>query len=295
VKLETSPAECGLPEEGDIPSERCKELCGSFEASSCRTMKRSEEGVLVFCHAAHPCLGRAPACVARQGRRARRRVGKDPIGAYLAKAERLEADSVHAFDELARDLERFGAPSRLVARCRVARDDEARHASAMRTLSDVWRRKSGGVDASPAHDERRHHGKAGARRRGFESLLRLALHNEREGVVGESWAALIARHQAEHASDVSVRRTMKTIATEETRHAAVSFAISAWARTVLDARGRASLDRARDGAVRKLFAATEPFDGDDDDKTLGWPTPARRSEMLNALGALWCAAQAQAV
>ncbi len=261
--LVESLAACGLPTEGDLPAARCKELCGSFQARGCNVFKTREGKDAVFCAAANPCLGRLP-------RRARpaRNADPDTTASFLRRAARLELLSVDAFHELRASLALHGAPPALRVACAVAAKDEARHALTMRQQLAAR-----GLRPPPRRPV------AGAV---FRSLEGLALHNEREGVVGEAWGALIAAYQARHAEDAGLRAKMQVIADEELAHAALSMAISAWAHARLDARGRRRLARARERATQRIAARPERL-AEDARTELGLPPPHLRAELAASL------------
>jgi hypothetical protein len=260
--------------------EKCKELCAGFDTRSCHIYKNREGKPGVYCDAAHPCLGRPTSegavgylgATPLAGRSpASLPSGADEVVEHLLLARLMEAQSVDAFRELEKDLVRFGAPASLRRACRRAAVEEARHARAMTRL---LRRRGA---ATPRLRR--------ANTPGFSTLRALALHNEREGVVGETWGALVAAHQAQHAVDHDLRDAMQTIAREETSHAALSFRIAAWARTRLPARDVRTLDRARRQAYTKLrrtlghrpAAAADP---------LGWPSVPASAVMIDALAPL---------
>lgn len=272
VEVLSSLGSCSLPEEGTVPLERCAALCGNFETRSCRMYTRSKDKkVGVFCDAAKPCLGRRPA---RRLRTSATRGGGGPIAAYLRYAAKMEHASVEAFHELERQLTSHGAPAHLRSACRRASADEARHATAMSALLRAR-------DAKPAALR----SKEG---RGFSSLVALAIHNETQGVVGETWGAFLARHQAEHASDPSVQRAMRAIWKEELEHAALSLRISTWVKSKLGPADRAKVVRARARALDRLEhrAKTMRFPGEDAQHTLGWPSPEEHVAIVSAIAEL---------
>ncbi len=67
------------------------------------------------------------------------------------------------------------------------------------------------------------------RRPALRSLEALAVENAVEGCVRETMGALFAMHQAASAADPHVRATMVSIAPDETRHAALGWAVAEWA------------------------------------------------------------------
>ena len=150
-----------------------------------------------------------------------------------------EAASVYAFAALARELARLGAPAHLLARIRAAAADEVRHADAVaRLVAD-----RGGACRRPA-------------RQPFaeRSAREIAVENAVEGCVRETWAALLAAHQARHAADPQVRATMRAIADDEARHAELAWAIDAWLQAALDDDARAEVEAARRTAAAALLA-----------------------------------------
>jgi hypothetical protein len=93
------------------------------------------------------------------------------------------------------------------------------------------------------------------------SLLEVARENAAEGCVRETFGALVATWQARTAADPLVRATMAGIAVDESRHAALSWAIDGWARSRLGAAGGRELDEARAEARMELRAtAGAPVD-----------------------------------
>lgn len=285
AKLLSSLSECGLELEKEIDDKRCPEFCGDFQVSGCSVSERDGEN-RVYCHAAHPCLGRMPSRRLRATAQARRQADVD-VDAYLAHAARMEAVSVDAFVELGASMERFGAPAAIGAACARAASDEARHASSMECL---LRARGGRVRASRTargSEPRGSAARGSARQRGFDSLEALALHNEREGVVGEAWGAILAAFQAERAADPVVRRTLATIAREELRHAALSARISAWSRKRLGVAARARLDRERAKAVARIARTTTGFPGREGANELGWPSEAERAALVGELAAFF--------
>jgi rubrerythrin len=156
--------------------------------------------------------------------------------------------------------------------CRRAAADEARHARAMARLIE---RRGGRRPRAPSRAPR-----------SFGSLFELALHNEREGVVGETWGALVAEHQAEHAPAEDVREAMRAIAREETEHAALSFRIARWARRRLGREHARALDDARREAFTELRTTLGFRPGDAAARDLGWPSRAKSAAMLDAIAPL---------
>jgi hypothetical protein len=170
------------------------------------------------------------------------------LGATFARAAWLEAASIHAFRRLARELRAHGAPRELVDAARSCARDEARHA---RTIARLARAHGATIDRVRVED-------AG----GARSLEAIARENAVEGCVGETYGALLAIWQADHARDADVRDAMREIAPDELRHAALAWSIAAWADTLLGDDARARVRDARDAAARAIAedARNEPHD-----------------------------------
>ncbi len=221
-----------LPEAGAyLPSEQCRILCYS---GFC-TLKDNGPPVTVTC--IPDCTGRVPAGLVLRSR------AVASVAAYFTEMARVEAASVHAFRLLAKDLARLGAPEDLVLAARQAAKDEIRHA---RVANELARRHGG--ERSPVvigHVRPR-------------TLFDMALENEVEGCVAESFGVLVGMHQAERMRDPELRRVMREIADDEATHAALSHRVSAWARSRLDQAACARLDAARSASVLSLAGAAAP-------------------------------------
>ncbi len=161
----------------------------------------------------------------------------DVLGRHFAAAAFLEAASVPAFERLAHELARHRAPRELVRAAERARRDEVRHARVAAGLA----KRYGGRPA-PATV-------ACFRRRSLEAFAR---ENAVEGCVLETYGALLATWQASHAADPLVRRAMVRIAADETRHAALAWAVAGWVDGRLDTRAKRHIARAVRAAARDL-------------------------------------------
>ncbi len=253
------------------------------------------DGVAFNCHpygdacldgsvAAGPFIMDCVTCPGAAGRRPRRLAppsfarGKSAVGDYFARVAHLEAASVHAFNQIEVMLTERGAPASLCRAARSAARDETRHA---RTVSRLARR-FGGVPAA-AHVKRR---------RARESLVSLAVENFVEGCVRETYGALVATWQAANSSDAAVAAVMTRIAADETRHAALSWSIAAWAETQLSPAARKRVMARGAAAVSDLLneTATPPTDVR---RIAGLPDRATQCALLRELDrTLWSATAA---
>ena len=214
--------------------------------------------------------GRRPAGLARGASRA----GND-VGAFFAECARLEAASVVAFERMARELRAHGAPASLVAAAERAKRDEIRHAR----VTAVLARRHGVEPEPPVIEER-----------GVRELFEIAIENAVEGCVRETYGALVATHQRDHATDPRVAAAMKRIARDETHHAALAWDLAAWIEGRLDDEERTEVARARREAStllrRQLAAPVAPALADD----AGLPAPSRALALFDAVApSLWAA------
>ena len=190
------------------------------------------DGVTAYCGAC--ASGRPP-----RGFAARPAGAPDAAGETLARIAQLEAASVEAFHALRADLATLGAPRGLLGAVRGAARDEVRHARVMKRAAERYGARVPETIVPAARPR---------------SLLQLAIENAEEGCVRETFGAAVAALQAARATDARLRRSMRRIAEDELGHAALAWRIAAWLEGELDARGRASVARARRAAVARLRA-----------------------------------------
>lgn len=168
---------------------------------------------------------------------ARARASHDALGAHFADCAALEAESVHAFDELAEQLAHHGAPRSLLEAARRAASEERSHAWVMRRAA-----RERGCAPRPSV----------ARRRSPASLERLAAHNAVEGCVREAFGAALLWVSAARAPSSALRRSYARIARDETRHAELSAAVHRWALGRLSPAARQRVEARRLAALREL-------------------------------------------
>lgn len=194
--------------------------------------------------------------------------GAHGLGFFWAQAATLEAASVYAFRQLARELLALAAPAALIAAAVRAIDDELRHTHQVAQLA----RRYG---AEPSVPDVRH----GPDR----SVHDVALDNAVEGCVRETYGALLATYQAQAARDPEVRRVMQQIASDETEHAQLSWDLAAWLRHKLDPETRQTLRRAQRRAVESLAGELDCDLTAAEQSEIGYPSAARGAELLQAL------------
>ena len=194
-------------------------------------------------------------------------------GAHLARAAHFEAASVHAFVCMARELARHGAPASLQHAARIAALDEVRHA---RVVGDLARARGAEPAAAVVSPPRR------------RSLEALAIENVTEGVVGETWAALIAYWQAQHATDPALRAAYAAIAEDELRHAELAREVADWVQAKLSPAARKRVRLAQRRAVARLARGVRRGAPAALTRDLGIPAPAQMQTLFaGARADLW--------
>lgn len=187
-----------------------------------------------------------------------------PVGRYFADIARLEAASIFAFRELARELEHYQAPRELVSWAERSAIEENLHATNCAHLARRY-----GVHLEPVLVA------AAPIRRLFD----IARDNVTEGLTREAFGALVAHYQASAAKDPAVRSALARIARDETNHAEFSIALHRWLLTQLDDAQRGSLEQARVQARIELGATLHPNYDRSVVELAGLPTP----DLLRAL------------
>lgn len=147
---------------------------------------------------------------------------------YFAALANDEAVSVRSFERLANELELASAPQELVLRARRAAKDEARHARVMGALAQRGRPSKGNEPEQALP---------------LRPLRDVLLENAREGCVRETFAAVVATHQATHA-ELGLRPIFRRIAKDERAHAKLAWDVYAWGKTALTPNGAGELDHA---------------------------------------------------
>ena len=199
--------------------------------------------------------------------------GGGELGGWFAELSHLEGASIAAFRTLRAELLAHGAPRELVQMAERAAKDEVRHTRVTARIA----RKYG---ATPKL--------AKVRRGEVRSLEAIAIENAAEGCVRETFGALLAAHQAEHAADPEIRAEMAVIAADETRHAALAWAVAEWATSRLDAAGRANVAAAKARAVEELRRDAEREVPSELVATAGLPTGAATRALVDgAARTLW--------
>lgn len=267
--LVRSSTNCDPQDGGAISQSLCEQVCPNWYGGprSC-TVFDDTAGGHVTCDYGPCATGRRP-----EGLAGTQADGPDEAARFLAGVAYFEAASVGAFERLTLELEAHGAPNHFSAASRRAARDEARHARVTKELAERAGATVPRVEVEPGE---------------ARSLEYMAIENAVEGCVRETFGAGVAMIQADRATDMNVRRAMKRIARDETRHAELSWAVARWLEPQLDAAARRRVREAQAKAVAALIrdAAREP----DASLTelLGVPTASQARTLLAHLKAtLW--------
>lgn len=190
------------------------------------------------------------------------------VAGWLAATAHAEAASIVSFVALRAELRAHGAPAHYIERAQQAALDEVRHARVMTRLA----RSRGDTPTRPRFDAI-----------DVRDLESIATENAVQGCVRETWAALEACHQAQHAADPDIRDAMTRIAADETRHAELARDLHAWFSTRLDSAARQRVAAAREQAIQALqHGASHERDGDLRHH-LGLPDHATAHQLLEGL------------
>ena len=247
-----------------LDSALCSTLCG-VPTFACTALTTTTPTIL---KCTMPCTGRRP-----DGLTDVESYCDDELGQYFSEIAHLEAASVAAFRALGRQLTRFGAPRSLRQAVRQAARDEIHHARLGRRLAERF----SGRYVSPSVSAKRD-----------VTLETVARENAVEGCVRETYGALLAKYQAHQAADPEVRKAMRQIARDETRHAAIAWAIARWVEPRLDADARQRVHAARNKAVLDLMSELGYQAPETLQQTAGVPAAGTARGLARALASeLW--------
>ncbi len=213
------------------------------------------------------CIGRRP-----PGLVAALNTISDPVARFWSTVAHLEQSAVIAFRLLAKELEAFGAPAELIERAVAAAEDEVRHAIQTRAIAE----RMGGVWIEPEVEELED-----------RSLLDFAIDNATEGCVRETFGAAVGRFQACVAEDDEVRRVMKQVGEDETRHAELSWDIAVWCDSQLTEEEQAQVQRAQRLAYVDLVSACHAPIPVALARQAGYPGPQHALRLVNGMKTLW--------
>ncbi|MFO0552451.1 MAG: ferritin-like domain-containing protein [Polyangiaceae bacterium] len=203
-------------------------------------------------------IGRRPHALVACRPRVRARASSRSVGEFFASAARLEAASVPAFRQLAVELGMHRAPATLVRHAIRSAEDEVRHARVVSALARRYGVRPTRAEVGPMQPR---------------PLVDVALDNATEGCVRETFGAVVATVQARRARDPQVRRVLAGIARDEARHAALSWAIDAWASSVLSPREARLVREARRESQERLGRELEARHARPVEVLAGMPDP----------------------
>lgn len=273
MQLSGDISKCNVVDDaGVVPMSSCQAICGtnySFCSFDPATNVLTCEGM---------CVGRLPANLPPAPPKAGRKNSEDAtiqdaqnaVGEYLARAAYLEAAAVSAFSILAAELRAHGAPKSLTRSAHRARVDEVRHAREVGALARAFGVAPPKVQLGPVR---------------LRALVDIALENAVEGCVRETFGALVAQWQGEHARDLRVRGAMKRIASDEVRHAALGWRIHDWAMARLSREDQARVRAAMHRAIDELEDSARKGPDAAVARTLGLPNAAEATALVASMRA----------
>jgi len=198
---------------------------------------------------------------------------RSAAGAWFARLCQLEAASVPAFETLERELGEAGAPRTLGLAAAAAARDERRHTRMAARLARRFGAQPGRPRVAPTQ---------------ARGLAALAEENAVEGCVREAYGAALAFVQAATATEPLVRASMRAIAADETRHAALAWAVHDWLEPRLDAPAMRRVRAARAAAVAELRADVVRDWSTALGSTVGLPPPPVATALVDQLArTLW--------
>ncbi|MCB9638848.1 MAG: ferritin-like domain-containing protein [Myxococcales bacterium] len=159
------------------------------------------------------------------------------LGQYFAQMAAMETAAVTAFRYLVRELEAYQAPASLIESAQQAIEEEIQHAHLAGLLAQAYGAETPVLEIEPFR---------------LRPLAEIALENATEGCVNETFAAACGMWQQEHAELDAFRAVVGRIVEEESRHAALSWAIHAWAHPQLTSEEQAHCRQAQKAAVEAL-------------------------------------------
>lgn len=253
-----------------LTSADCERLCGPG-ITTCERVAMSADPLqphqtpanlefAVMCSVPPACVGgRRPAGLATSS------IADAGLGAHFAGLARLEAASVHAFVELAVELELHGAPRALIDAAHRAAIEEIEHARATTQLARRF-----GVDPAPPE----------VVPTPPRDLAAILVENATEGLVYERYGAALAADRAVHAGDPAVRAAMHTIARDEAGHADLAAAVHTWGIARVPRAARRRVDEARDASVDELRALLDVEPAPALAMLGGMPSATRATDLL---------------
>ncbi len=190
------------------------------------------------------------------------------VGGWFARAAHLEAASVVAFYDLARELRLHGGEPGLARAALRSAAEEARHARMMATFAGAWGCKPERVRVRPFE---------------VRPLETIAMENAVEGCAGEAFGAALLTIQGRRARSSAVRGALSSIAVEERRHAAFSFALAARLAPRLSPAGRRRVREAHVEALERIAREREHDPSLAEMAELGMPTAERSQDLARTL------------
>ncbi|MBK8454435.1 MAG: ferritin-like domain-containing protein [Thiofilum sp.] len=195
------------------------------------------------------------------------------LGHYFAEMASMETAAVTAFRYLVRELEAYQAPTALIQMAREAINEEIEHAEMAGLLAQAY---ATSVPEVFIDDFR------------LRSLAEIALENAVQGCINETYAAACGYWQYATAEHEIFREIIGHISDEESKHAALSWAIHAWIMPQLTQQEQNTIRAAQSKAIAALKAVNTGDEYPLVMTALGQPSAHQCVELVNELQtSLW--------
>jgi len=274
VTLEIGEFESYLGIDNQLSEDSCLDICihqsvpANYNVCGCSYDGENDLGDLSITCITYECAveGRGHGDV----QKAQQVSGPTAMARWFARAFHAEASSVGAFLQLQSELTRHHAPQELLVRCMQAAKEEVMHARMMSKYCADEGGKAPTLEFGDVPDR---------------SLFELALDNAVEGCIFETYAALRAHYQAKNAQDTRVRKMMKVIARDETKHAQLAWDIHQWLFAQLNAEQQEQLKQAQKDAYIQLQKSADRAAMSPMVAQLGLPSPQLAKDLCQRLAA----------
>ena len=211
-----------------------------YEVNGCKSKQTGKLQVKIDCTYSKGCpsAGRRPNGLQKESER----TAANEVGQWFVNMAYLEEAAVVAFEYLTKELEAYNAPEELIQVAKEAIDEEREHTILTKALAARYDATPLAVEVEPFV---------------LRPLAEIAYDNLAEGCIRETYGALSAVWQTEHAEDEAVRAVTHRIVHEESRHAALSWDIHRWLWPQLTPQEQQKCQEIADTAIQELEASIQ--------------------------------------
>ena len=267
-----------------LPYNQCLALCSkeerikalpeitdyaSYHAVGCKSEETGKTQVKIICEYTKSCpaAGRRPNGLQKESER----TATNEVGQWFVNMAYLEEAAVVAFEYLTKELEAYNAPEELIQVAKEAIDEEREHTILTKALATRYDATPLAVEVEPFV---------------LRPLAEIAYDNLAEGCIRETYGALSAVWQTEHAEDEAVRAVTHRIVHEESRHAALSWDIHRWVWPQLTPQEQQKCQEVADTAIQELEASIQEEPPTSLAKIAGLPPAQKAQEMFQQVKTL---------